>query len=155
MDNKYVPYIETHRLQLNVYLLFYMYVFVILLIANILPAFTGNYFLFLFLGIAGIAVLFIKGTYTILIKQNMLELSIKIIFKLTLLKLKIEDIESIEEVKIDSLSCTEKPIKKEYTFHLFKKEDGIKLSMKDKKVFIISGINVNRLANRIIFLQVK
>jgi len=63
------PYNETHSLEINKYLLFYVYVFAILIIANVLPVSQFTYFLFLFLGVAGVSLLVIKFTYTISIKK--------------------------------------------------------------------------------------
>ena len=103
MQNKSTPYHETHPLRLNVYLFFYVYVFIVLIIANVLPVSTATYFLFLFLGVSAISILIIKFTYSISIKENLLELSIKIPFKITLFELKIEDIKSIEKTRPNPL----------------------------------------------------
>ncbi|MEO6328977.1 MAG: hypothetical protein ABIO55_08595 [Ginsengibacter sp.] len=149
MSNNYSSYHETHSLQLNVYLFFYVYVFAILIIANVLPAWQINYFVLLFLGIAGIGILVIKLTYSISIEENQIKLSINIPLKIILLKLKIEDIENAEKAKITPLTYPQKRIEKNQILYFFKKEDAIKLTTLNGKVFIISGIDSGRIITRI------
>lgn len=148
MNNNFIPYRETHVLPLNVYLIFYVYVFAVLMIANILPVSEVTYFLFLFLGITGISIFVIKFTYSVSIKENTIDLSIKIPIRVTLFKLKIEDIEGIEETKTDSFAHAGS-LKKGDTVYFFKKKDGIKLTMLNGKIFIITGINADRIISRI------
>ena len=152
MKNKSIPYRETHPLSLNVYLFFYIYVFIILIIANFLPASTLTYFLFLFLGIAGIGILAINFTYSVSIKENKIELFIKIPFKMTLMKLEIEDIESIEEINIDPHTSPGQLLKGDI-FYFFKNGDAIKIKMSNGKIFIVSGVNAEGIIKRVKKIQ--
>ena len=157
MKNNSKMYYETQRLPLNVFLLFYLYVFFVLIIANLLPVSSFTYFLFLFLGISGICSLFIKFSTNILINEEVFRLSITIPFKLTLLKLKIKEIVFAEEVEINSNSYKSQHHIKErkpyYKSYIFKKGKCIKLTMMNGKVFIISCRNSDGIISRINFIK--
>src|SRR5258706_9469347 len=119
MNSHYLPYRETHSLEINRYLLFYIYVFTILIIANVLPVSQITYFLFLFSGILRIGILLIKFTYRITIKENALTLFIKIPFKVRFLNLKIEDIKNVEKTTNNSPGNFEESIKKSAIIYFF------------------------------------
>jgi hypothetical protein len=140
MTNNSKPYKQTVSLPINIYLLFYLYVFLIFIIANVLPVSTGDYFLFLFLGILGLSILLIKFTYSISIDINSGVLSITIPFKIALLKLKIKDIETIDQIIIDHDDYDDYGLKKSQACnaYVFNKGAGIKLVTKNRKVFIFS-----------------
>ena len=153
MKNNSKVYYETRRLPLNIFLLFYLYIFFVLIIANLLPVSSFTYFLFLFFGILGICILIIKFSSQILINEEMFRLSITIPLKLSLLKLKIKEIAAVEEAKIDSNLYQShhhlKKIRPYYKSYVFKPGKCIKLTMVNGKVFIISCRNSDRIITRI------
>jgi hypothetical protein len=140
MSNNNKPYKQTISFPVNIYLLFYCYVFVIFIIANVLPISTISYFLFLVLGIVGLSILLIKFTYSISIDRNSGVLSITIPFKIALLKLKLKDIETTDQIIIDHSNYDGYGLKKSQACnaYIFNKGAGIKLVTKDRKVFIFS-----------------
>jgi hypothetical protein len=140
MINNSKQYKQIIPLPVNAYLFFYLYVFVLFIIANILPVSTINYFLFLFFGITGIIILLVKFMYTISIEENKGMLSIIIPFKIALLKLKIKDIKIAEQLTIDALTYSGYGIRKSQAgcAYVFNKGTAIKLTMKNGKIFIIS-----------------
>ena len=153
MKNSIKVYYETHRLPLNTFLLFYLYVFFVLVIANLLPVSTFTYFLFLFFGVLGIFILFVKFSSNILITEEMFRLSITIPFNLSLLQLTIKDIAVAEEIEINSHSYRRhhhrKEMKPYYKLYIFKTGKCIKLTMVSGKVFIISCNNADSIITRI------
>ena len=152
MKNNSKVYFETRRLPLNIFLLFYLYMFFVLVIANLLPVSSFTYFLFLFFGISGICILIIKFSSNILINEEMFRLSITIPFKLSLLQLKIKEIAVAEEVEINSHSYRshhKKQMKPYYRSYIFKTGKCIKLTTVNGKVFIISCNNADSIMTRI------
>ena len=134
---------------MNIFLIFYLYVFFVIIIANLLPVSTFTYFLFLILGISGVCILFFKFSSTILINEKMFRLSITIPLKLSLLKLKIKEIAVAEEIEINSHSYRShrhfKKMKPYYKSYIFKTGKCIKLTTVNGKVFIISCNNTNNI----------
>lgn len=147
MNDKSIQYRESHPLRLNVYLLFYVYVFAVIIMANVFPVSELAYFVFLFLGITGMIILVIKFSYSVSIRENTIELSIKIPFKVTLLKLKKEDIKSVEKTNLTSPDYSLQHAKKGPIIFCFEKGEGIKITMLNGKIFIISGINAEQIIN--------
>ncbi len=149
MKNNSSDYIETNQLPFNEYLMFFTYVFFIIIIANILPVTTFTYFLFLAFGFTGIYILLVKFTYSIMINNSLIELLIKVPFKLSLLKIPINEIESIEEVQPDTPDYGDSRIKKNYRLYIFGNTNGIKITLLDGEVIIISGIKTKETINRV------
>lgn len=148
MNNKYF-YKETNTLNVNAFLLFYIYVFIIIIISNVVPRFSLYYFIFLFLGIAGTIILLIKFTYTIAINKNRIEFFIKIPFKIILFKERIADIKQIEKVKSEDVIYSKILKRKNYNIYNFKKEEGIKLTTSVGKIFIVYGVNADQIIRQI------
>jgi hypothetical protein len=158
MNNRSVFYHKTYPLRLNVLLLFYVYVFIVLIIANLLPVSVLTYFLFLLFGIIGICILLVRYEYHILIKENTIFISIKIPLKISLLKLKIIEIKTIEEIDTGSIIDDRyrlKKLKGYYTSYLFDKGAGLRLTMKNGKIFIISCPDAGNIITRINALKDK
>jgi hypothetical protein len=151
--NNSQPYRETHTLPLNVYLLFYVYVFVILVLANLLPAWQLNYLLFMVLGLTAISVLFIKFTYSVSVSDNRLAFSINVPFRVALLKLKIEDIINYERIEIGDIHFPVLTKKKRICNYLFRKEGGIIFRMRNENRIIISGFDAERVISIITSLK--
>ena len=140
MSTKYKRYIEINSLPVNTYLLFYLYVFVIFIIANVLPVSDVNYFVFLFLGITGTSILLIKFRYRISINQNSLMLSIAVPFRVALLELKVKEIKTLEEVVVDPITYRHTEIKNpnsSYSY-VFNNGNGLKITMLNGKIYTIS-----------------
>lgn len=158
MKNRKILYHEVHTLQLNVFILFYVYVFFILFIANLLPVSLASYFLFLAFGIIGICILLVKYRYHISIKENSMLLSLTIPFKVLLLELKVKEIEAVEKITIDPLTYYGYGIiklKPYYTGYIFTNENGIKLTMDTGQIFVISCTHADHIIARITALKEK
>ena len=153
MKNNSKVYYEMRRLPLNIFLIFYLYVFFVVMIANLLPVSAFTYFLFLIFGILGVCILIIKPSGIILINEEMFRLSITIPLKLSLLKLKIKEIAVAEEIEINSHSYRShhhlKKMKPYYKSYIFKTGKCIKLTTVNGKVFIISCNNADSIMTRI------
>lgn len=143
MKEKSNKYYESHPLELNVYLFFYVYVVVILIVANILPVKPQNYFLFLFIGLTAIPILLVKFTYGVSVSDKTMALFLRMPFKIILFKVNIQDIETIEETQIKNNPIYKR--RRGYRVYCFKKEAGIKLTTRSGKVVIISGVNANEI----------
>ena len=158
MKSRTLLYHEVHPLQLNVFLLFYVYVFFILTIANILPVLQLTYFLFLIFGIIGICILLVRYKYHISIKEKTIALSITVPFKIVLLNLKIKEIKTIEEIKADPPNYTSNrktQFKPNYTAYSFTSGTGIKLTMNTGKIFIVSSTQADQIIRYINALKNK
>jgi hypothetical protein len=114
-------------------------------VANLSKVSTLTYFLFLFFAAIGIGFIISTFTYTISIEGNILELFIKIPFKIKLIKLHMEDIVKIE--KVEFRLPTHYPC---YGNYLFKKQDGIKLTIMSGKIITISGVDIEQISTLII-----
>lgn len=157
MKNNTKVYYERSRLLLNIFLLFYLYIFFVLVIANLLPRSTFTYFLFLVFGISGICILTLKFSSHILINEEMFRLSIKIPFTLVLLRLKITEIAVAEEADIKCNTYSgRRDIKKTipcYKSYIFNNGNCLKLTMTNGKVFIMSCSNTDSIISHINFIK--
>jgi len=152
MKNKRILYSETHPVRLNVFLIFYIYVFVVLVGANLLPVSPVTYFLFFILGITGIFILLMRSKYFVLIKENEVILTLTTPFRISLLKLNISEIEAVEKIATHPLSYLNYGIKKmkpNCTAYLFNEANGVKLTMRNEKTFIFSCSNAGAIMARI------
>jgi hypothetical protein len=135
-----VIYRETNSLRLNTFLIFYLYVVAVIIIANILPVLPLTYFIFIFFGVVGICILLMKYHYQISLNKDSLMLAIKIPFKIVLLKLKVADIKTAEEINwnnyVSVLGITR--IEAGYSAYIFNKKKQVKFTMKNGKIFIVS-----------------
>lgn len=143
--NSHNSYREKRRLHINVYLLFYIYVFTLLVLANLLPHWQYNYFFFFTLGIAGVSLLILNFKYCISITENDIVLSILVPFKVTLLKLKTEQIKSSEKTTFDANAFPGILTKMRKGIYLFGKKDGVNLLLRNGKMITISGVDVDRI----------
>ncbi len=141
MRNNGKVYLEKLPISLNRFFLFYLYIFCVLIIANLLPVSALTYFFFLVFGISGISILFMNASCMIFIDEEVFSISLINPVKVLLLKLKTKEITVAQEVEIDSLHDQKYHTKKAgsyYKSYIFKTGKCIKLSMSNGKVFVIS-----------------
>lgn len=137
MKNETPLYYDVHGLPLNTSLLFYVYIFLIIIISNILPVSCYTYFFSFLLGISGILIFFIKPSGKLLISDNTLRLLLKSPFHLSLLTLKIHDITFAEEAEIYYKLDPYKLFFKNLRRLNSEEEKCIKLSTVDGKIYSI------------------
>jgi hypothetical protein len=147
MKNKPAQYTESKRLWPNVFLIFFGYVTLLLVIANISPVSYNGYRIFFLLGLLAFFILFIKVTYQITIRNNILEVSVKIGVRMIVKKLDLKEIESAEQISIDH---SESPFKVDKNTHagegrFIKTTPAVKVRMLNKTNYIISTNNPHQL----------
>jgi hypothetical protein len=148
MKSNPVQYTESHKLSPNVFLVFYVYVIFILIAANISPVSATSYFIFFLLGVTGLCLLFIRATYKIIIRKNILEISINIFIRIVFQRLDIKEVESAEELKINDLNSSFQIEKTPGVIScLIKIPKVVKVNMPGKKSYIISTANPDQLVN--------
>lgn len=141
-------YFESHKLPLNNFLIFYVYVIFLFIIANIVKVSAANYVVFFLLGLPAIGLLFIRATYKISVRNNRLETSIKIFIKIVFQSLDINEIESLEELKKDDINSPAKIIKlKPLSLVYLNMPKAIKVQTPGKKTYLISTANPEQLIN--------
>jgi hypothetical protein len=120
-------------------------------VASILPVSATSYIVFFLLGLPAICLLFVRATYNISVKRNMLEISIKIFIKIILRRLAITRIEDLQELSINDVKSSFKIIKTDAgnISYLIKIPKAIKVHMPDKKSYIISTNNPQQLINMV------
>ena len=151
MKSNPVQYSESHNLSLNIFLVFYVYVTFILIVANISPVSATSYFIFFLLGLTALCLLFIRATYKITLRKNILEISIKFFIKIVFQRLDIIKVETLEELRINDVKSSFKIDNKTpgSTSYLIKIPKALKIHMSNKKSYIISTANPDQLANLI------
>lgn len=148
MKSETVQYRESHALPLNTFLVFYGYILIILILANIAPASATAYTVFFLLGLMGIPLLFIRAAYTITLQNNILEISVKVFARIVIRRWDTREVESAVPLKINNVESSFKIEKNsESTSYLIKTPGALKLSMANKKSCIISTANPAQLAN--------
>ena len=95
MKSNPVQYSESHNLSLNIFLVFYVYVTFILIVANISPVSDTSYFIFFLLGLTALCLLFLRATYKITLRKNVLEISIKCFIRIVFQRLDIIKVETL------------------------------------------------------------
>ncbi len=141
-------YKESHKLSLNVFIVFYGYVLTIIVIANITSVSATNYCIFFILGVAGILILFVKAQYKITVRNNVLEICITCPIRIIIQKLDLSDAESVEELKINSIQSAFKIERSAgNTSYLTGLPTALKLNMQGKRSYIISTIDPGSLVN--------
>ena len=151
MKSKPIQYAESHNLSLNVFVIFYVYVIFILIVANILPVSAASYFISFLLGLIAFCILFIRVKYKITVRKNILEISIKFFIRIVFQRLDIKEVENIDELGINDVksSFETKKIKPGSISYLIKVPKAVKMDMSNKKSYIISTTNPDQLINLI------
>ncbi|MFI5159251.1 MAG: hypothetical protein ACHQF4_10325 [Sphingobacteriales bacterium] len=141
-------YQESHKLPLNVFLAFYGYVIAIITLANVVPVSGINYSIFFILGFAGMFILFIRAAYKLTVRDNMLQVSITFLVKIVVLRVNLNEVESIEQLRVNNMASSFE-IKRSFTgiSYLAKIPTAVTLNMPGKKSYTISAIDPARLVN--------
>jgi len=148
MKTKHVQYKESHKLSPNVFLLFFGYVSVIIMLANIAPVSSASYCIFFMLGMAGIGLLFMKAAYTVTVRKNTLEISISFLIRIVLQRLDLSRAKSLEEIPVDGLASAF-TIKKSPggIAYLIKMPTALKVTMPGSRSYIIATADPRSLIN--------
>jgi hypothetical protein len=137
---------ESHQFSPNVFPVFYTYFIMIIIPANLVPVSAISYSVFFILGLAGMFILFIKATYQLTARDNILEISIKLPVKIILRKVDLNKVESAEEVTVRNTTSPFK-IKKSAAgiSYLAKISTAVQLNLPGRRSVIVSTKDPARL----------